>query len=122
MGEAGTRNDSAAKLDPQPSMPSTHRRIVFPVLCAAMMMTSIDQTVVATALPTIHRSLHAPINWTGWSVTAYQLGLVLALPVAGRISDQFGRRRVFLCCIVVFVLSSLLCGLATNIYMLVAFR
>ena len=48
--------------------------------------------------------------------------MVIVLPIAGKISDQFGRRRVFFCAVVLFTISSLLCGLSTDIYMLVGFR
>ena len=86
------------------------------------MMGSIDQTVVATALPKLHSTLHAPINWAGWTITAYSLGTMIAGPVMGRISDQLGRKRVFITAVVVFTLASLLCGLSRNIYMLVPLR
>ena len=101
---------------------SVRRYLVFACAVTAMMMASLDQSIVATALPTLQRELHARLNWAGWSITAYQFGLVMALPVAGRISDQFGRRRIFLVCLVAFTVSSLLCATATNIYELVGFR
>src|SRR3984957_20640863 len=65
------------------------RWLIFGIVATAMMMGSLDQTVVATALPTLHKVLHSPINWVGWTVTVYQLGQVIAMPVAGRISEQF---------------------------------
>jgi EmrB/QacA subfamily drug resistance transporter len=85
-------------------------------------MSTVDLTIVATALPTIHRSLHASINWAGWTITIYGLGSIIALPIAGKFGDQFGRRRIFLYGIALFTTSSVLCGLATNIYMLIVFR
>lgn len=88
----------------------------------AILMGSIDSTIVMTALPRIGSALHSRLNWTGWTVTVYSLGLVVALPIAGKISDQFGRKRVFLFCIVLFTASSLACGLSTSIYMLVPLR
>jgi len=98
------------------------RWFIFGIVATAMMMGSLDQTVVATALPTLHKVLHSPINWVGWTVTTYQLGQVIAMPVAGRISDQFGRKRVFVTCVALFAVSSLMCGLADNIQMLIVFR
>src|ERR1019366_2181331 len=62
------------------------------------------------------------INGVGWTVTTYQLGQVIAMPVAGRISDQFGRKKVFMFCVALFAVSSLLCGLSNNIVELVIFR
>ena len=87
-----------------------------------MFMGTIDATIVATALPAIHRGLHASINWTGWTITIYGLGVVISMPTAGRLSDQLGRRRVFLWAIAIFTGASLLCGLSSDIYMLIAFR
>lgn len=107
-----------------PDEPFQHPRrwLIFGIVATAMMMGSIDQTVVATALPTLHKVLHAQINWVGWTVTVYQLGQVIAMPVAGRISDQFGRKKVFIFCVVLFAVSSLMCGLADNVQMLIVFR
>ena len=80
------------------------------------------RTIVATALHPIGQSLHSTINWTAWTVTIYQLGQIMAMPLAGKISDQFGRKKVYVLSAVVFTTSSLACGLSTSIYMLVAFR
>ena len=98
------------------------RPLLFGVVAAALFMSSIDATIVATALPAIHRSLHATINWAGWSITIYSLGMIVVLPVAGRMSDQFGRRRIFFAGIVLFTAASLACGLSQSIYMLIVFR
>jgi len=96
--------------------------VIFSVMSVALLMSSVDSTIVATALPTLHESLRASLNWVGWTITAYQLGLTVAMPVAGRISDLLGRKRVFVLCVCFFTLMSLLCGLATSVYMLVPLR
>ena len=101
---------------------NVRRGVIFATVSLALLMSSIDATIVSTALPTLRHALHAPLNWAGWTITAYQFGLVVALPVAGRISDLYGRKRVFLVCVALFTGSSLLCGLAQNIYMLVPLR
>jgi EmrB/QacA subfamily drug resistance transporter len=98
------------------------RRLVFFIVSLALMMASIDQTIVATALPSIQHELHAQINWSGWTITIYALGQVLAMPLAGKLADQFGRKRVFLAAAILFTVSSLCCGLANDIYTLVALR
>jgi EmrB/QacA subfamily drug resistance transporter len=98
------------------------RYLVFAVVSIALFMASIDQTMVATALGTLQRELHAQVNWSSWTITVYALGQVLVLPLAGRVSDQYGRRKVFLAAIVVFTVASLCCGLANDIYVLVALR
>lgn len=98
------------------------RWFIFAIVASGMMMGQIDQTVIATALPTLHKVLHTQINWVGWTITTYQLGQVIAMPVAGRISDQFGRKKVFMFCVALFAASSLMCGLSNNIVELVIFR
>ena len=85
-------------------------------------MASIDQTIVATALIAIQRDLGAQLNWSGWTITIYALGQILVMPVAGRLGDQFGRKKIFLGAAVLFTLASLACSLADNIYLLVVFR
>jgi EmrB/QacA subfamily drug resistance transporter len=102
--------------------PDPRRRLIFAIVSLGLFMASVDATIVATALRPIGEELHSPINWTGWTVTIYQLGQIIAMPLAGKISDQFGRKKVYLLSAVVFTGSSLACGLSTSIYMLVAFR
>jgi MFS family permease len=87
---------SAGSRTPSPGQPGPSRRLIFGIVAVALFMSSIDTTIVATALPAIHTSLRATINWAGWTITIYSLGMVVVLPIAGKISDEFGRRRVFL--------------------------
>jgi EmrB/QacA subfamily drug resistance transporter len=98
------------------------RWVIFAVVSMALLMGSIDQTIVATALPRLQHDLHTTVNWSGWTITAYQLGAVLTLPVAGRVADLYGRKKVFMICVVIFTASSLACGLSNSIYMLVPLR
>ncbi len=102
--------------------PHPRRRLVFAIVSLGLFMAAVDSTIVATALHPIGQSLHSTINWTAWTVTIYQLGQIMAMPLAGKISDQFGRKKVYVLSAVVFTTSSLACGLSTSIYMLVAFR
>ncbi|WP_243866523.1 MFS transporter [Actinophytocola oryzae] len=95
---------------------------MFAVVAMALFMASMDQTIVATALNAIQGDLHAELNWSGWTITIYSLGQIIAMPLAGKLGDHFGRKKVFLFAVVVFTTSSLLCGLAGNIYVLVALR
>lgn len=95
---------------------------MFGIVSIALFMSSTDATIVATGLPTLRHALHAQINWAAWTITAYQLGLVVSMPVAGRIADQFGRKRVFLVAAVLFTSASLACGLSDNIYLLIGLR
>lgn len=112
----------AAGDDTADSVPKPRRKIVFAVVALALFMSSVDQTIVATALGTLTRDLHAPLAWSGWTITIYALGQIVAMPVVGKISDQYGRKQVFLAAAAVFTLASLCCGFAPNIYWLVALR
>src|SRR5947209_4388930 len=83
--------------------------------CAAVFLTALDQTVVVTALPQIITDLQIPVvrlDRAAWIVSSYLLGYVIAMPLMGRVSDMYGRRRVFIICLSVFALGSLFCGLA----------
>jgi EmrB/QacA subfamily drug resistance transporter len=98
--------------------PPGRRNLIFVIVSIGLFMASVDQTIVATALPAIEKELHTQINWASWTITIYALGQVVAMPMAGKISDMFGRKRVFLVAVVVFTVSSLCCGFAGNIYLL----
>jgi EmrB/QacA subfamily drug resistance transporter len=117
---AGRRAERDAVVDA--GEPHPRRRLVFAIVSLGLFMAAVDSTIVATALHPIGQSLHSTINWTAWTVTIYQLGQIMAMPLAGKISDQFGRKKVYVLSAVVFTASSLACGLSTSIYMLVAFR
>ena len=86
------------------------------------MMASVDQTIVATALPALQHDLHASVNWSSWTITIYALGQILMMPLAGKLGDQFGRKKIFLGAAVLFTAASLCCGFASNIYLLVGLR
>jgi EmrB/QacA subfamily drug resistance transporter len=98
------------------------RIVVFAVVSIALMMASVDQTIVATALPDIQRDLHAQVNWSSWTITVYALGQVLIMPLAGKLGDQYGRKQVFLAAAVLFTVASLCCAMADNIYLLIGLR
>ncbi|WP_187270702.1 MFS transporter [Lacisediminihabitans profunda] len=98
------------------------RHLIFFIVSIALLMASVDQMIVATALSPIQRELHTGVQWGGWVITVYALGQVLIMPIAGKISDMYGRRRIFLLAAVIFTVASLLCGLSVNIYMIVAMR
>ncbi len=83
--------------------------------CIAVFFTTLDQTVVVTALPQIITDLHVPIiqlDHAAWIVSAYLLGFVVVMPLMGRVSDIYGRRRIFLLCLTIFGLGSLLCAVS----------
>lgn len=96
--------------------------VLFVLAALAVLMSSIDNTIVAVALPQLTSALDAPLSWVSWTLTGYQLVQVVMFPLAGKLSDSFGRTRVFLVCVTTFTLASLLCGMAPSIGLLVLFR
>lgn len=114
--------EAAGAVTAEPPPPPARRVLIFCIVALALMMMAIDGTIVATALDALQHGLDTTVNWVGWTITAYALGFVLMLPVSGKLSERYGRRRVFLGSVITFTLASLLCGLATNIYVLIALR
>ena len=96
-------------------------KLVFSGLLLAMLLASLDQTIVATALPTIVRDLGST-DQLSWVVTAYLLGATVSMPLWGRASDLYGRKPLFLAAIVVFLTGSALSGLAGTLGQLIGFR
>lgn len=95
--------------------------IVMIAVMSGLFLAALDQTIVGTALPKILTEFNALKELT-WVVTAYLLTSTIAVPIAGKLSDIYGRRLLLLIGIVVFVLASLLCGAATDINQLIAYR
>ncbi|HET6173418.1 MAG TPA: MFS transporter [Gaiellales bacterium] len=98
------------------------RWIALGVVCMAMLMNTLDGSVVNVALPVIQRDLHiAQANLT-WIINAYLIAFGSFLLLAGRLGDLLGRKRVFLSGVTLFTFASLLCGLAQDQNFLIAAR
>jgi EmrB/QacA subfamily drug resistance transporter len=95
--------------------------VVFTGLMLVMLMAALDQTIVSTALPTIVGDLGG-LNHISWVVTAYLLAQTAVMPVYGKLGDMYGRKVVLQFALVIFLIGSALCGLASNLTELVAFR
>lgn len=96
-------------------------RLAFAGVLAAMALAGIDGTAVAPALPTVVRELHG-FDRLSWVVTAYLLTSTVTIPIYGKLSDLYGRRRLFAVAIVVFVAGSVLCAAAQTMVELVVAR
>ncbi|MBQ1094153.1 MFS transporter [Streptomyces sp. B93] len=90
-------------------------------LLLGLLLAALDQTIVATALPTIVSELGG-LDHLSWVVTAYLLASTAATPLWGKLGDQYGRKRLFQIAIVIFLVGSALCGAAQDMPMLIAFR
>lgn len=107
-----------AEADGQPP-----RRVLVSVgaLLLGMLLAALDQTIVATALPTIVSDLGG-LNHLSWVVTAYLLAATAATPLWGKLGDQYGRKKLFQTAIVIFLAGSVLCGVAQDMPQLIGFR
>ena len=90
-------------------------------LLLGMLLAALDQTIVSTALPTIVSDLGG-LDHLSWVVTAYLLAATAATPLWGKLGDQYGRKKLFQTAIVIFLIGSVLCGVAQNMAQLIAFR
>ncbi|MDN4506695.1 MDR family MFS transporter [Dietzia maris] len=101
----------------------THRQIlvILAGLMSAMFLASLDQTIVSTAIRTIADDLQG-LDAQAWVTTAYLMTSTISTPLYGKLSDIYGRKPFFVIGIVIFVFGSLLCTLATSMYMLAVFR
>ena len=101
----------------------TQRRIwiIFSALIAGMLLSSLDQTIVSTAMPTIVGELGG-VAHQAWLTTGYLLASTIVMPVYGKFGDVLGRRNLFLIAIALFTIASAGCAFATDFTQLVAFR
>ncbi len=101
----------------------TRRQImfVFVGVMLGMLLAALDQTIVATALPTIVADLHGFSHYS-WVVTSYLLTSTVTVPLYGKLSDMWGRRKLFIPAIVIFLAGSALSGLSQNMTQLIVFR
>jgi EmrB/QacA subfamily drug resistance transporter len=97
------------------------RNLIFVAVLLGMLLAALDQTIVATALPTVVADLGGA-GHQSWVVTSYLLASTIATAIVGKLGDLFGRRLVFQASVVFFLLGSVLCGLAGSMTMLVAAR
>jgi EmrB/QacA subfamily drug resistance transporter len=101
----------------------SHRQVLaaFSAMMLATLLAALDQTVVATALPQIVTDLQG-FKQLSWVITAYLLAATVTVPLYGKLSDVYGRRRLFIVSISIFLLGSALCGAAQSMGQLIAFR
>jgi EmrB/QacA subfamily drug resistance transporter len=99
-----------------------YRWFVLATVSVGTFMATLDSSIVNVALPTISGQLHSDLSTLQWVVTSYLLTISSLLPVFGRTADIFGRKKVYSLGFLIFTLGSILCGLAQNIWFLVATR
>jgi MFS family permease len=103
-----------------PLTPSEVRTILMSLMLT-MFLAALDQTIVATALPTIGRQFH-DVSSLSWVITAYLLASTAVAPVFGTLSDIYGRRAMIIAALSLFIAGSILCALAPNMPILILAR
>ncbi|MGW2013334.1 MDR family MFS transporter [Streptomyces sp. NPDC001927] len=119
-----TTTSEAAPAPPAASPPvldSRRRNIVFGTIMLGVLLAALDQTIVGTALPTIVSDLGGAAHMS-WVVTSYLLAETVATVLVGKFGDLFGRKVIFQISAIVFITGSFLCGLATNMTLLIVWR
>ena len=113
--------ESAERSGPPETMQRERVRLIFGALMLVLLLASLDQTIVSTALPTIVGDLGG-IEHLSWVVTAYLLASTIAGPLYGKLGDLYGRKIVLQAAIVIFLIGSALCGTSQNMTELIGFR
>ncbi|MEV0718334.1 MDR family MFS transporter [Asanoa sp. NPDC050611] len=105
----------------RPQLSRRQINVIYGTVALGLLLAAMDQTVVATALPTIVGDLGGA-NHLSWVVTAYLLAQTVAAALAGKFGDLFGRKRIFQVSALIFIVGSLLCGAAQSLIWLVTSR
>jgi len=127
MPAADSQPDLPASESPPEELFATQRdpklRLLIPLVVASgFLMEQIDSTIITTAIPQMARELDTTVLRMNLAITAYVLTLAVFIPVSGWFADRFGARRIFTLALLVFTVSSVMCGMAQSFGMLVATR
>ena len=114
--------DAAVAREGQPPAMGQQRvLVIIGALLLGLLLAALDQTIVATALPTIAGDLHG-LSHLSWVITAYLLASTVSTPLWGKLGDMYGRKVFFQASIVIFLIGSALSGLAHSMVELIASR
>src|SRR5689334_8010087 len=101
-------SDASAAPPAASSVSTRQRNVIFAALMLVLLLASLDQTIVSTALPTIVGDLGG-INHLSWVVTGYLLTSTVSTPIYGKLGDLFGRKRILQTAVALFLIGSALC-------------
>src|SRR3974377_1737500 len=106
----------------EPWRPKFNPWLIAVVVALAAFMEVLDTSIANVALPHMAGSLGARNDESTWGLTSYLVSNPIVLPISGWLASRFGRKRFFILCLFLFTLSSLLCGIAASLGMLILFR
>ncbi|HTS51222.1 MAG TPA: MFS transporter, partial [Bryobacteraceae bacterium] len=102
--------------------PRTPPPLIAATVMLATFMEVLDTSIANVSLPHIAGNLGATIDESTWVLTSYLISNAIVLPLTGWLHMLFGRKRFYMVCVAIFTLSSLMCGLAPSLFMLILFR
>src|SRR6201987_1600719 len=115
------KTETALPATTEPWKPKYNPWAIAVVVAMAAFMEVLDTSIANVALPHIAGNLGASNDESTWVLTSYLVSNAIVLPISGWLAGLFGRKRFFLLCIFVFTLSSLLCGIASSLGLLILF-
>ncbi|WP_127485136.1 MDR family MFS transporter [Paenibacillus ehimensis] len=92
---------------------TTNKTLILIGLLLGLVFSELDQTAVSTALPTMIRDLHG-LALFGWVAGIYMLSITIFMPIFGKLADLYGRKRIYLMCLALFIVGSVVCGFANS--------
>jgi len=99
-----------------------HYNVTLGILSLAGVAFALQQTMVIPALPTLQRELDTTTTWVTWVLTVFLLVASVATPILGKLGDQYGKKRLLVICLGIFLLGSIVAACAWNIWILIAAR
>ena len=109
------------RIDYAETLPHRTKLIILAGVLLGLFLSALDQTIVSTAMPAIIADLRG-LEYVAWTSTAYLLASTTMVPIYGKLSDLYGRRIILLTGIAVFLVASVLCGTANDIFQLIGYR
>jgi DHA2 family multidrug resistance protein len=119
---AASAPPAAASAAPAPWKPAFNPWLIAVVVAMAAFMEVLDTSIANVALPYMAGSLGATNDQSTWVLTSYLVSNAIVLPISGWLANAFGRKRFFIVCLVIFTISSLLCGIAPSLGAIIFFR
>lgn len=101
---------------------TSNRYILFGVVGLAMLLASMQGSMIGVAFRDIAAGLDAPDRWVNWVLAIFMVTQAVSMPISGKLSDELGRRTVFVSGVIVFLLASVVCAAAPNVYILIIAR
>ena len=106
----------------QPAYPVKNKALLTIAVMGATIIQILDSTIANVAIPHMQTSLGATMDTITWVLTSYIVASAVAMPITGWLADRIGSRNLFLAAVAGFILASMLCGIATSLTEMVAFR